>query len=82
MAARLIKLCRYYRNFLIKDNSYSVARHVPQNWNNYVDQLAEYVISDVAVESKSEIEKLFKNPCDQSEKSLNEKLSLFESMGV
>ena len=40
------------------------------------------MISDAIEESKSEIKKLLKSPCDLTSNILKERLTLFESMGT
>ena len=63
MAARLVKLCRYYIHLFPKDKSFdaktfNVAHYKVISWNAYVDILADYAIADVDEQSKNEVEKL------------------------
>ena len=56
MAARLIKLCRYYKHFCVREKSYArkfyplqiwnsyEKKETLKNWNTYVDILADYVL--------------------------------------
>ena len=96
-AARLINLCRFYTHFYTytKNKIFVVESEKQILWDKFVDQLANYVIDNNSIESKSELGKLFKTRYDLKletmkdkkgkiipcSKKLKERLALFKSLG-
>ena len=88
MAARLIKLCRYYLHFF-RIGSIEVLPEQQVNWDTFVDYLASYVISrnikDNGLPENAAEElhtKLFYSRCDITDQTFKDIKELFGTFDV